>query len=201
MSAPKWEIRQARFVAGAVHPSHYPAPPRPQVAFAGRSNVGKSSVLNSLTRVRGLARVSRTPGLTQQINFFLINDEIYFVDLPGYGFAHVPPAIHRTWQRMVEAYLTRNASLRLVVLLLDARREPSPLDDLMVDYLRHQSVAFVPVLTKCDKLGKNALAKAQETVRRHYALQPANPPLLISAHNGTGRETLLQTIHSAAHGL
>lgn len=197
MAAIPWEIHKAEFVASAVRRSHFPQPERPEVAFAGRSNCGKSSLLNLLVRRKNLARTSNTPGLTQQINFFLINDSIYYVDLPGYGFAKVPPSVHKTWKKMIENYLTENPNLRMLILLLDARREVSALDDELVEFLEHHQIPTLPVLTKCDKLGKMAIAKAQAAIAKHFGMDEGALPVVTSALKGAGREELLKEIYEA----
>ena len=192
-----WEIHQARFIASATQKCHFPQPSLPQVAFAGRSNVGKSSLLNMLVRMNRLARTSRTPGLTQHINFFLVNESFYFVDLPGYGYAKVPAPVQQSWQQMAESYLAGNPDLRLLILLVDARRGPSPLDDQLVDYARHLRIPATLVLTKCDKLGKQALAQARRMIATHYGLADGRLPIALSVLKNTGREELLQAIHTA----
>ena len=193
-SAKPWEIREAEFVVSAARRSDYPRPPLPQVAFAGRSNVGKSALLNCLVRRRRLAKTSRTPGLTQLINFFLINGRWHFVDLPGYGYAKAPPVAQEKWRRMVEAYLTENPNLRLLVLLLDVRRVPSPLDDQLVEFLELRGIPAQAVLTKCDKLKRNALAKARREIGGRYGLSGESLPIATSAVTGAGREDLLRRI-------
>jgi GTP-binding protein len=119
------KIVSAEFIKSAAEPSHYPDVALPEIAFAGRSNVGKSSLINTLTSKKNLARTSSTPGCTQLINFFAINDQLSFVDLPGYGFAKVPEAVRKNWKPMIEKYLTERKNLRLVILIVDIRRDPS----------------------------------------------------------------------------
>src|SRR5207249_1110622 len=123
----------ARFLAGAADPTQLPKLGYPEIAFAGRSNVGKSSLLNRLVGQRGLARVSKTPGRTQQINFFLIDEQLVFADLPGYGFARVPAGVQQQWKRLVEAYLTQRRQLCAVVLLVDLRRGIQAEDAMLLD--------------------------------------------------------------------
>jgi GTP-binding protein len=150
-------VKSATFVKSATSPEHYPRDGRPEIAFMGRSNVGKSSLINSLLGTRGLARTSSTPGRTQLINFFLINDAFYFVDLPGYGYARVPTDVKREWGPMVEKYLATRPNLVLSILITDSRHEPTKLDLLMREWLEARGIAFIIVATKADKLTNNRL--------------------------------------------
>jgi len=151
--APRLPVHHARFVAGAADAAHLPGLPHPEIAFAGRSNVGKSSLLNRLVGQRGLARVSKTPGRTQQINFFIVDEQLTFVDLPGYGFARVPASVQRQWKDLVERYLTWRPNLRAVALIVDLRRGVDSDDVQLIDYLRGQQVPVILIATKADKLG------------------------------------------------
>jgi GTP-binding protein len=151
------KITSATFVKSAPSPEQFPAARLPEIAFTGRSNVGKSSLLNSLLGARGLARTSSTPGRTQLINFFLVNNRFYFVDLPGYGYARVPLEIKRTWGPMVESYLATRSNLVLVVVITDSRHEPTRLDLQMTEWLRSRGKPFIIVATKSDKLSGNQL--------------------------------------------
>ncbi|HMG35383.1 MAG TPA: ribosome biogenesis GTP-binding protein YihA/YsxC [Blastocatellia bacterium] len=151
------KTNSAKFVKSATSPEQYPRDDRPEVAFIGRSNVGKSSLINSLLGTRGLARTSSTPGRTQLINFFLINDAFYLVDLPGYGYARVPSAVKREWGPMVEKYLASRPNLVLSVVITDSRHRPTELDLQMIDWLRAKNKPFVIAATKADKLSSNEL--------------------------------------------
>ncbi|MBN1868878.1 YihA family ribosome biogenesis GTP-binding protein [Candidatus Sumerlaeota bacterium] len=197
MSRKPWEVHEAEFLTSAVRRQGYPRAALPQAAFAGRSNVGKSSLINCLARRQRLAKTSSTPGHTQMINFFLINGQWHWVDLPGYGYAKAPPSEQEKWRRMIEEYLTRNPNLRLLVMLLDARRAPSELDDHLVEFAQQQEIATLPVLTKCDKLKRGALTQTQREIARHYHLGPDLVPIATSASKKTGREELLRVIHDA----
>ncbi len=136
------KILSAEFVLSAKEPAHYPPAVLPEIAFAGRSNVGKSSLINTLLNRKGLARTSNTPGRTQEINFFRVNDRFAFIDLPGYGYAKVPESIRKQWGPMVETYLRERDTLRLVVLILDVRRDPSEEDLQLIDWLPMLSNSF-----------------------------------------------------------
>jgi GTP-binding protein len=151
------KITSATFVKSATSPEHYPRDGRPEIAFMGRSNVGKSSLINSLLGVRGLARTSSTPGRTQLINFFLINNAFYFVDLPGYGYARVPRDVKKHWGPMVEKYLATRPGLVLSIVITDSRHEPTELDLLMKEWLEARGKPFIIVATKADKLSSNQL--------------------------------------------
>ena len=151
------KIKSAEFVKSATAPEHYPKDGRPEIAFMGRSNVGKSSLINSLLGVRGLARTSSTPGRTQLINFFLINEAFYFVDLPGYGYARVPLDVKKQWGPMVEKYLATRPNLVLSILISDSRHGPTKLDLMMIEWLQARGKPFIVVATKADKLSSNQL--------------------------------------------
>ena len=157
-------VVEARFVAAATRPGVFPPANLPEIAFAGRSNVGKSSLLNRLVGRHALARVSKTPGRTQQINFFAIDDRLTFVDLPGYGYARVPLGVKDEWRRLVESYLTTRRVLRAVVLLVDVRRGVQSDDRLLLDFLDTRAVRSIPVVTKVDKLGRGERRSALDRI-------------------------------------
>jgi len=191
-------IKSSEFAASAVKQSQYPPEGRCEVAFAGRSNVGKSSLVNCVVRRKKLVRTSRTPGRTQTINFFLVNNAFYFVDLPGYGFAKVPEAIRVQWGPMVEAYLTGRKSLRGVVQIMDARRSPTADDLQLWNWLRLQRIPSIGVLTKADKLPRGK--QKESLVRAAQALLlPENELILFSAVSSQGRQQLLDRFGTWLH--
>ena len=144
------KITKTEFIKSATQVSQYPLPILPEIAFAGRSNVGKSSLINALLGRKNLAKTSNTPGRTQLINFFTINDKMSFVDLPGYGFAKVARSVKENWGEMIEAYLRQRTNLALVVLILDIRRVPNEDDLSLRDWLDHYRIPYLYVLTKRD---------------------------------------------------
>jgi len=156
-------IKSAEFVTSAVKPSQYPPADMPEIAFAGRSNVGKSSLINTLVNRKRLVKTSTTPGRTQLVNFFVVNGVFAFVDLPGYGYAKVPLPVKKTWGPMVETYLKGRPNLKGVVLLMDIRRIPRQEEKTFIDWLNHYHIPPVLVLTKADKLSKSKQAQ-QRTV-------------------------------------
>jgi GTP-binding protein len=170
-----------------------PDSPLPEVAFAGRSNVGKSSLLNTLVRRKSFARVSRTPGRTREINFFRVNNTFVLVDLPGYGYARISKEKKAEWRPMIESYLRRTTQLRGIVLLLDIRREPSEDDRAMLDFLAEVEVPTIVALTKTDKLSKAAARASAVEIARALALE-AEQVIPFSAHTGEGRVELLEAI-------
>jgi len=180
------KITSTKFVKSATGPEHYPRDGRPEIAFMGRSNVGKSSLINSLLGVRGLARTSSTPGRTQLINFFLINDAFYFVDLPGYGFARVPRDVKKEWGPMVEKYLASRPGLVLSVFITDSRHEPTELDLRMKQWLEAGGKPFIIVATKADKLSSNRL---RASLKRASAILDTSELVAYSAvtHSGANR--------------
>jgi GTP-binding protein len=187
------KITSAEFVKSAFEPKDYPPDTLPEVAFAGKSNVGKSSLINTLLNRKGLARTSSTPGRTQSINFFRINNRISFVDLPGYGFAKVPLHIKRQWKPMVESYLKTRETLRLAVVILDIRREPSKDDDNLLEWLAFHDIPILVVGTKIDKISKNQRAKQMALVKKGLRLE-GRPFITFSAVTGEGKEEIWKRI-------
>jgi GTP-binding protein len=188
-------IRSAKFTTSGGKPAEFPNDGWPQIAFAGRSNVGKSSLINSLVQLKKLAYTSRTPGRTQRVNFFAINDAFYFVDLPGYGYARTPRAIQEQWGPMIESYLEGNKALRCAFVLIDARREPSDFDLQLIDYLRVNDVPIRIVATKFDKLSPNQRSKQMAAIRKQLeAGGVSQDPLPFSVLTREGRDTLLKEI-------
>lgn len=159
-------IKTTQFIKSAVKPGQYPAGDLPEIAFVGRSNVGKSSLINVLTNRKNLVRTSSTPGRTQLINFFEVNSRFTLVDLPGYGFARVPLAVKKEWGPMVETYLSTRRSLKGVVLILDIRRIPVAEDRLMLQWLTSYEIPAILVVTKCDKVSRNERAKQAAVIAR-----------------------------------
>ncbi|HMF99865.1 MAG TPA: ribosome biogenesis GTP-binding protein YihA/YsxC [Gemmatimonadaceae bacterium] len=187
-------IRNVEFIGGMAEKHGWrPDSPLPEVAFAGRSNVGKSSLLNSLVRRKSFARVSRTPGRTREINFFRINNGFVLVDLPGYGYARVSKEKKSEWRPMIESYLRRTTQLRGIVLLLDIRREPSEDDRAMLDFLAEVEVPTIVALTKTDKLSKAAARERAGEIARALALE-TEQIIPFSAQTGEGRVELLEAI-------
>jgi GTP-binding protein len=186
-------IKSAAFVNSAVKSSQYPHPCGSEVAFAGRSNVGKSSLINTLLGRKNLVRTGSTPGRTQTINFFLINDCIYFVDLPGYGYAKVPIEVRKTWGPMVEKYLNTREGLAAVVVILDIRRMPNQADHDLLAWLAYYNIPEILVLTKADKLKKNKQARQCALIAEDLSQSPSSL-ILFSAPTGRGKQQLWKAI-------
>ncbi|MCQ2552034.1 MAG: ribosome biogenesis GTP-binding protein YihA/YsxC [Clostridia bacterium] len=187
-------IKSAEFIGSAVKPDQYPEDNLPEIAFAGRSNVGKSSLLNLLTNRKKLAKVSATPGKTRTINFFLINNAFRIVDLPGYGFANVSKAESQSWGNMMETYLSKREGLKICVLLVDSRHKPSAQDVQMYDYLKYYHLNGLVIATKADKLSKNELNKNLSMIRRELDMEKDDVILAESALNKTGVDEVLASI-------
>jgi len=191
------KVLSAKFVLSAKEPAHYPPAALPEIAFAGRSNVGKSSLINTLVKRKGLARTSNTPGRTQEINFFSVNNRLYFIDLPGYGYAKVPEKMRKNWGPMIETYLSRRQTLRLVILILDVRRDPSEEDRQLIGWLQFYRLPFFIVLTKIDKVSRNQVDRRQRGISEDLGLSSVTPLISFSAKTGEGKDLLWQEISKA----
>jgi GTP-binding protein len=184
------KIVSAEFMISAVSAEQYPRASLPEFAFVGRSNVGKSSLINSLLNRKKLVKISGTPGKTQMINFFDVNHELVFADLPGYGFAKVPKSVQKKWQDLVEQYLLKRDNLRTVVLILDIRRKPTDLDLHMQKWLEQYQVDTILVATKTDKLSQAEQSKQLKQIRSAF-LEGADKELVAySSKNQKGRKEL-----------
>ena len=190
------KIISAEFVKSAVKRSDYPEESLPEVAFAGRSNVGKSSLINTVVNRKHLVRTSSSPGRTQTLNFFRINNQVQFVDFPGYGFAKVPLHVKTQWKSMVENYLKNRRTLKLVIILLDIRRLPSTDDISLIQWLEAFGIPFLIVLTKADKLSKNKCS-AQEKIIQDSLLIRKEEMICFSTVTRKGRQEILQHIMRA----
>jgi len=187
------KVTSAEFIKSATKPSEYPQGNFPEVAFAGKSNVGKSSLINVLVNRKNLARTSSSPGRTQLINFFRVNGKISLVDLPGYGYAKVPLEVRKTWKPMVESYLQTRQEIRLVVLILDARRGTSPDDLALLDWLDYHGIPCAIALTKADKLSQLERAR-QKKALAEISLLSGKTLLFFSAVTGEGKDELWKLI-------
>jgi GTP-binding protein len=194
------EIKQAEFIISAVAAAQYPSDNRVEIAFVGRSNVGKSSLINTLTNRRKLVKVSGTPGKTRLVNFFLINNEFYFVDLPGYGYAKVSKVEKESWGKVIETYLTKREQLKKIVLLIDCRHKPSMDDINMYKWIKYYNYEAVVVATKIDKLTKNELQKNLKMIRETLELNPNDKLLTFSSLKKMGKEELLEVIDETVQG-
>ena len=188
------KINKSELEAVAVRPAQYPPDGPAEIAFAGRSNVGKSSLLNLLTGRKNLARGSGAPGKTRTINFYRINDRFRIVDLPGYGYAKVSKSVTEDWGQMMERYLGTREGLRCVIQLVDIRHAPTRQDLQMYEYLRHYGLDGIVVATKADKVSRNEQAKNLAGIRKELKLGPEDILLPVSALKRTGTEQLLDVI-------
>lgn len=187
-------IKKSDLEAVAVKPDQYPPENLKEIAFAGRSNVGKSSLLNLITGRKKLARVSGSPGKTRTINFFIINDEFRIVDLPGYGYAKVSKSMSESWGEMMERYLSGRPNLVKVIQLVDIRHAPSAQDTEMYNYLRHYGLDGVIVATKADKISRNQLARQIKLIRQTLKLSADDKVIPVSALKRTGYEELIDVM-------
>lgn len=190
-------IKSAEFLTSALRAEHYPAESLPEIAFAGRSNVGKSSMINCLLNRRGLVRTSSTPGRTQMLNFFTVNASFHCVDLPGYGFARVPLAVKKSWGPMIRTYLEQRQTLRGVVLILDIRRIPSDEDLQFLDWLEEYGIPTIPVVTKADKVPRSQRTRKLKPIADACGL-PLDAFTLFSSTSREGRDEVWERI---AHAL
>ena len=188
-------VKSAEFVTSAVNPTQYPPPDYPEFAFAGRSNVGKSSLINKLVNRKRLVKTSNTPGRTQLINFFLINGNLSFVDLPGYGYARVPVAVKKQWGPMVETYLASRTTLMGVVVLVDIRRVPRQEELDLIQWLDDHQRPYRIVVTKADKLSHNKQSRPLRLIAEQFACA-REELLLFSAKTGQGLEPLWRALNA-----
>ena len=189
------KILSAEFVTSATKPSQCPPAGSPEIAFAGRSNVGKSSLINALVNRKRLVKTSSTPGRTQLLNFFEINGNISFVDLPGYGYAKVPAAVRKKWGPMIETYLSTRTTLKGVVLIMDIRRSPRQEEFDLIQWLAGYSITTIPVLTKADKLSKTKQFKQQSAVAKDLHVDPKEL-ILFSAKSRQGKDVVWKAVLS-----
>ncbi len=187
-------IKKSEFIISAVKKDQYPKDGRNEVAFVGRSNVGKSSIINALTNRRKLAKVSQTPGKTRLINFFLINDDFHLVDLPGYGYAKVSKTEKASWGKTIETYLTDREELKRVILLVDSRHKPTADDILMYDWIKHFNYDCVVIATKSDKLSNNDLVKSRKLIKETLKLDDTDKFYFFSSLNKKGKDELIDNI-------
>jgi GTP-binding protein len=192
------KILSARFLSAAEEKKDYPVSQLTEIAFAGRSNVGKSSVINTLLGRRNLVKTSKTPGHTRKLNFFLINDQFIFVDLPGYGFARVPMEVKKKWKPMVETYLKERRQLAGVVLIIDARRPPTESDMNLIRFLQMFRIPLVVTATKADKLTRNRLAARAKLLRQEAG--PEVNVIVFSSFDGRGKNELWKEVKKLIEG-
>ena len=185
------KISSAEFVKSAFNETHWTTDGLPEIAFLGRSNVGKSSLLNSLLQRKGLARTSNTPGRTQSINFFLVNEQFYFTDLPGYGYAKVSKTMRADWGVMAREYLAERGELVLSIQLVDSRHAPTALDKQLHEWLTYHDKNHLIVATKADKLSNNTLKKSLEEIEKSL---PKSKIIAYSAVTGKGRDEVWREI-------
>jgi GTP-binding protein len=187
------KIKSVEFLRSVYPKDDFPPDSYPEVAFAGRSNVGKSSLINTLVNRKGLARTSSSPGKTQSINFYLVNRAVCLVDLPGYGYAKVPQKVRNRWSPLIEKYCRTRKNLHGVVVIVDARTGPTPLDLSLIDWLSNLSMPTIITMTKVDKLSKNKMAQALH--RTAGVLSTGLEEIVsFSSHTGKGKKHLWQAI-------
>ena len=184
-------IKTSEFIISAVQKIQYPLDRRVEIAFVGRSNVGKSSIINALTNRRHLAKIGKTPGKTRLINFFLINNDFHLVDLPGYGYAKVSKKEQESWGKIIETYLYGREELKKVVLLVDSRHKPTADDITMYEWIKHYGYDVVVVATKKDKIKNNDLKKQEKLIKETLKLGDEQKLYMFSSANKKGRDELV----------
>lgn len=188
------KIKKSDFVISAVKKSQYPNDNLPEIAFVGRSNVGKSTLINTITNRKKLAKTSSTPGKTRLVNFFVINDNMYFVDLPGYGYAKVSKAEKNSWANIIESYLTNREPLKKVVILVDSRHKPTNDDVMMFNWINYYKYEYIVVATKIDKLSNNQIAKNLKIIRETLGMNKDDKIIKFSSLKKIGINELLLEI-------
>ncbi len=192
------KVTKAEFIISAVGPNQYPEDALPEIALAGRSNVGKSSLINRMINRKNLARTSSTPGKTQHLNYYRVNDQLYFVDVPGYGYAKVSKSQREVWGKMIEKYLQERETLKLVLQIIDLRHPPTKDDELMYDWLKAYELPVCVVATKADKVPKSRLQKHMKIIKEALVLRGGDPLILFSSEEGIGKDELWAQIERYA---
>ncbi|MGG1397781.1 ribosome biogenesis GTP-binding protein YihA/YsxC [Bacillus salipaludis] len=190
------KVISADIVISAVKPEQYPETDIPEFALAGRSNVGKSSFINRMLGRKALARISSKPGKTQTLNFFIINEVLHFVDVPGYGYAKVSKTERAAWGKMIETYLTSREQLKAVVLIVDLRHPPTQDDIMMYDFLKHYEIPCIIIATKADKIPKGKWQKHLKVTRETLELDPNDHIVLFSSETGLGKDQVWSLLQS-----
>jgi GTP-binding protein len=190
------KVTQAEIVMSAVKPEQYPTDGFPEFALAGRSNVGKSSFINKMINRKGLARTSSKPGKTQTLNFYKLNETIFFVDVPGYGYAKVSKTEREAWGKMIETYITTREPLRAMLLIIDLRHKPSADDVMMYDFLKHYEIPTIVIATKADKIPKGKWQKHLKVVRETLDLAKGDEIILFSSETGLGTDQAWNAIQA-----
>ncbi|MBT2656846.1 YihA family ribosome biogenesis GTP-binding protein [Bacillus sp. ISL-18] len=190
------KVVSSEIVISAVKPEQYPETELPEFALAGRSNVGKSSFINKMLNRKGLARISSKPGKTQTLNFYLINEILHFVDVPGYGYAKVSKSERAAWGRMIETYFTTREQLKAAVLIVDLRHPPTTDDVMMYDFLKHYEIPCVIIATKADKIPKGKWQKHLKVTRETLDLDKNDQIVVFSSETGEGKDQAWSILHS-----
>jgi GTP-binding protein len=188
------KVHNAEIVISAVQPEQYPNTKLPEIALAGRSNVGKSSFINTLINRKGLARTSGKPGKTQTLNFYLIEEALHFVDVPGYGYAKVSKTERAKWGKMIETYITEREQLQAVVSLVDMRHDPTADDIQMYEFLKYYNIPVIVVATKCDKIKKNQWNKHESAIKKKLNFDPSDNFIIFSSETKEGKEKAWEAI-------
>jgi GTP-binding protein len=194
------KVNTAEIVISAVKPEQYPDDGLPHIALAGRSNVGKSSFINKMINRKALARTSSKPGKTQTLNFYIINETLYFVDVPGYGYAKVSKSERAAWGKMIETYIKKSPHLKVVLLIVDLRHPPSKDDVMMYDFLKHFDIPTMVVATKADKIPKGKWQKHLKVVRETLQMDKNDPLVLFSSETAQGKDEAWATMMKFVHG-
>ncbi|HLR11581.1 MAG TPA: ribosome biogenesis GTP-binding protein YihA/YsxC [Sporosarcina sp.] len=190
------KVHNVEMIMSAVKPEQYPEEGYPEFALAGRSNVGKSSFINRMISRKSLARTSSKPGKTQTLNFYKIEEQLFFVDVPGYGYAKVSKKEREAWGKMIEQYLTQREQLKAVLLIVDVRHSPTEDDCLMYDFLVHYNIPAIVIATKADKISKGKLAKHVKIVKEQLDMRSSDPLIPFSSESGMGMEQAWKEIES-----
>ncbi|MBB2480662.1 YihA family ribosome biogenesis GTP-binding protein [Bacillus sp. APMAM] len=188
------KVNNAEIVISAVKPEQYPDSSLPEFALAGRSNVGKSSFINKMLNRKALARISSKPGKTQTLNFYIIEDSLYFVDVPGYGYAKVSKTERAAWGKMIETYITTRKQLKAVILIVDLRHPPSADDRMMYDFLKHYQIPCIVIATKADKIPKGKWQKHLKITKETLEFDPHDEIIIFSSETGEGKDAAWQAI-------